>query len=132
MQEQARLEREQYIRSHRQDANPYERVDDPLELLKLAHVRREPAELIRYLPCPKRPEDLYAELDAGRTAPLVSHATKVLECGDVHQAHPLGNVVRAIGLTFRDDWHPTDHQHRLLDEVSKQGRLLASEDHAAA
>jgi hypothetical protein len=96
VQEQAHRERQQYIRSHRRDVNPYEAVDDPLELLKLAHVRRESGELIRYLPCPKRREDLYAELDAGRTAALVSHATKLFEYGDVHQAQDIAGCLTAF------------------------------------
>lgn len=40
--------------------------------------------------------------------------------------HPLGPVFRAIGLTMRRNWHPTEAQGRLLEVLRTQGRDAAS------
>jgi len=38
--------------------------------------------------------------------------------------HPLGRVMRAIGLTLRRDWHPTTTQRELIDALRQQARLI--------
>ena len=38
-------------------------------------------------------------------------------------AHPAGQVVRPIGLTFRRDWWPTSTQAQLLDHVRQTSRI---------
>ena len=44
--------------------------------------------------------------------------------------HPLGRVMRAIGLTLRRDWHPTGTQRELIDALRQQARLIGV--HAAS
>jgi DNA-binding transcriptional LysR family regulator len=41
--------------------------------------------------------------------------------------HPLGPVSRAIGLTLRRNWHPTEAQARLLDVLRTQARNTRGE-----
>jgi DNA-binding transcriptional LysR family regulator len=42
--------------------------------------------------------------------------------------HPLGPVFRAIGLTLRRNWHPTEAQARLLELLRTEGRDAVSTD----
>jgi LysR family transcriptional regulator of gallate degradation len=40
--------------------------------------------------------------------------------------HPAGQVVRPIGLTVRQDWHPTENQRTLLDILRRRARAAAA------
>jgi LysR family transcriptional regulator of gallate degradation len=42
--------------------------------------------------------------------------------------HPLGRVMRAIGLTLRRDWHPTTTQRELIEALRQQARLIGLRD----
>ena len=66
-------------------------------------------------------------LVAARTMLLASDRVMLLSAHQVHHElangelttlpHPLGPLVRCIGLTMRRDWHPTDAQSQLLDRL---------------
>jgi DNA-binding transcriptional LysR family regulator len=36
--------------------------------------------------------------------------------------HPKGTVLREIGITWRDDWHPTQAQQRLIELLRVHSR----------
>ena len=71
-------------------------------------------------------------LVAARALLLASDRVMLLSAHQIHHelaagqlialAHPLGRVVRPIGLTLRRDWVPTTIQTILLDEMRRQGR----------
>src|SRR5262245_33916814 len=79
VQEKARRDNDAYIRANRRDANLYEGVDDPLELIKLKFSERQHDPMIRYLSCPRSDEDIYAALDAGNASALVTYASELLD-----------------------------------------------------
>jgi DNA-binding transcriptional LysR family regulator len=74
-------------------------------------------------------------LVAARSLLLESDRVMLLSAHQIHyelQAgllaalpHPRGKVVRSIGLTFRRDWHPTNHQRRLLDQLRRQAEAVS-------
>lgn len=73
-------------------------------------------------------------LVAARAILLASDRAMLLSAHQVEQdvvtgqlltlPHPLGRVVRPIGLTMRRDWFPTEVQRELLQHIRRQGRLL--------
>lgn len=43
-------------------------------------------------------------------------------------SHPFGSVTRAIGLTVRRDWRPTEVQEQLLERLRNCARVLGNQD----
>jgi hypothetical protein len=93
-------EREEFIRNNRKDVNPYEGMDDPVEIIKVFHHPRKPDPLIRYLPCPREAEDLYSELKANQAIALIKHAMALFSSGDVNQAEDIARCMTAF--TYAD------------------------------
>jgi hypothetical protein len=96
VQAKERQQREAHIRANRREVNPYEGIDDPLEILKLVHSPPKPDVLIRYLPPPRKPAALYAELDSGQIAAMVRHAHSLLKKGDIHKAQDIAACLLAF------------------------------------
>jgi molybdate transport repressor ModE-like protein len=75
-------------------------------------------------------------LIAARALLLGSDRMMLLSAQQVHEeiaanqltllAHPRGRIARAIGLTVRRDWIPTDVQRELIDALRTQARALTS------
>jgi DNA-binding transcriptional LysR family regulator len=75
-------------------------------------------------------------LVAARAILLASDRAMLLSAHQVEQdvmtgqlvtlPHPLGRVVRPIGLTMRRDWFPTEVQRELLQHIRRQGRLASA------
>lgn len=75
-------------------------------------------------PAPQRPIECNS-LVAARSMLMESDRIMLLSHHQIHYElragllvalpHPLGRVVRPIGLTMRSDWHPTAAQQRLLE-----------------
>lgn len=95
VQEKAQREYQAYVRANRRDENPYEGVEDPLELIKRVHAERPYDPLIRYLPCPRSHEDLYAALDPGRMSALIEHASELVD-SDVQRAEDIARCLAAF------------------------------------
>ena len=91
-----RQQREAHIRANRRDVDPYDGIDDPLEILKLVHSPPKPDPLIRYALPPRKPAALYAELDSGQIAALVRHAHSLLKKGDTHRAQDVAACIVAF------------------------------------
>jgi hypothetical protein len=96
VQAKERQQREAHIRANRRNVDPYGRIDDPLELLKIVHSPPQPDPLIRYAPPPRKPAVLYAELDSGQIAALVRHALTLLKKGDTHTAQQIAACLVAF------------------------------------
>jgi hypothetical protein len=96
VQAKERQQREAHIRANRRDVDPYDGIDDPLALLKLVHSPPKPDPLIRYLPPPRKPATLYAELDSGQIAAMVRHAHSLLKKGDIHKAQDIAACLLAF------------------------------------
>jgi hypothetical protein len=96
VQAKERQQREAHIRANRRDVDPYDGMDDPLEILKLVHSPPKPDPLIRYAPPPRKPAVLYAELDSGQIAALVRHAHSLLKKGDTHRAQDIAACLVAF------------------------------------
>jgi hypothetical protein len=96
VQAKERQQREAHIRANRRDVDPYDGIDDPLEILKLVHSPPKPDPLIRYAPPPKKPAVLYAELDSGQIAALVRHAHSLLKKGDIQRAQDIAACIVAF------------------------------------
>ena len=91
-----REQREAYIRANRRDVDPYDGVDDPLEILKIVHSPPKPDPLIRYALPPRKPAALYAELDSGQLAALLRHAHALLKRGDTDTAQDIATCLVAF------------------------------------
>ena len=86
------------------------------------------------LPPPQQPIECNS-LVAARALLLESDRIMLLSAHQIHYElkagllvalpHPSGNVVRPIGLTMRQDWHPTSCQQRLLHLIRERSRALA-------
>jgi hypothetical protein len=96
VQAKERQQREAHVRANRRDVDPYDGIDDPLEILKLVHSPPKPDPLIRYAPPPRKPAALYAELDSGQIAALVRHAHSLLKKGDIHRAQDIAACIVAF------------------------------------
>ena len=96
VQAKERQQREAHIRANRRNVDPYDGIDDPLALLKLVHSPPKPDPLIRYLPPPRKPATLYAELDSGQIAAMVRHAHSLLKKGDIHKAQDIAACLLAF------------------------------------
>jgi hypothetical protein len=96
VQAKERKQREEYIRANRRNVDPYDGIDDPLELIKLVHSPPKPDPLIRYAPPPRKPAALYAELDSGQIAALLRHAHSLLKKGDIRKAQDIAACLQAF------------------------------------
>jgi hypothetical protein len=96
VQAKERQQREAHIRANRRNVNPYDGIDDALELLKLMHSPPKPDPLICYALPPRTPAALYAELDSGQIAALVRHAHTLLKKGDTHTAQHIAACLVAF------------------------------------
>ena len=96
VQAKERQQREAHIRANHRNIDPYDGIDDPLALLKLVHSPPKPDPLIRYLPPPRKPATLYAELDSGQIAAMVRHAHSLLKKGDIHKAQDIAACLLAF------------------------------------
>ena len=75
-------------------------------------------------------------LDAARAILLASDRVMLLSAHQIHNElatgqlvalpHPLGAVSRAIGLTVRRKWHPTEVQTQLLVTLRRHARAFAA------
>jgi hypothetical protein len=96
VQAKEREQREAHIRANRRDVDPYDGIDDPLEILKIVHSPPKPDPLIRYSQPPSKPAAVYAELDSGQIAALSRHAHSLLKRGDTHTAQDIAACLVAF------------------------------------
>src|SRR5687768_5470714 len=96
VQEQARRKHEAYLQANRRDVDPYARIDDPLEMLKIVHQPPKPDRLIRYA-LPSRPPDvLYGELGWSQLTALACDAHTLLQKGDTRTAQDIATCLVAF------------------------------------
>ncbi len=77
-----RAEREAYIRENRREVDPYEGLTDPVDIIRVMHIRRPMDPLIVYRAAPKSAEELYAKLTMEETTRLMELAVEALRNGD--------------------------------------------------
>jgi hypothetical protein len=96
VQEQARRKHEVYLQANRRDVDPYARIDDPLEMLKIVHQPPKPDRLIRYAQPSRPPDVLYGELGSSQLAALARYAHKLLQKGDTRTAQDIATCLVAF------------------------------------
>ena len=96
VQAKERQQREAHLRANRRDVDPFDGIDEPLDILKLVHTPPKPDPLIRYAPPPRKPAVLYGELNSGQIAALVRHAHSLLKKGDTDTAQDIAACLVAF------------------------------------
>jgi len=82
-QKKEREERQKYIEENRRDIDPFECVNDPVEIITLHHVKRTPDPLERYLPFQGSLEEVYSQLTEFDEARLVELSIQEAENGNL-------------------------------------------------
>ncbi|MNK35101.1 hypothetical protein D3C87_536140 [compost metagenome] len=98
-QEQERQKRQSYIEQHRRTVNLYEGLTDPVEILKIMHVRAPYDPLVQYVPYPLSKEQLYVGLTAEQAVKMQEYAVKHLAEGDKDTAE---NILLSL-VCYRND-----------------------------
>jgi hypothetical protein len=83
-------EREEFIRKHHREEDPYAGITDPVELLRIFHTPRPHNPLVTFRPPPKSPEELYASLNSSQNGRLMTIAADAFRSCQDHFAQSLG------------------------------------------
>ena len=99
-------EREQYIRAHRREEDPYAGLTDLVEIIRVFHTPRPHDPLIVYRPAPKSLEDLYSQLTAQDAARLMVIAAQALRSGEKDFADSIAKSLATLTSFPLDDMLP--------------------------
>jgi len=88
--------RDEYVRQNRKDVDLYAGITDPVEIIRIAHVRRPHDPLIRYLPPPRSLEELYVSLTLPQAEKVMNLAAQSLRNGDNDFAEDVARLLAAF------------------------------------
>lgn len=83
VQKKEREERQKYIEKNRKDIDPFLGVNDPVEIIRLHHVKRPNDPLIRYASFKGNLEEIYSKLTEFDEARLIDMSIKEAEKGNL-------------------------------------------------